>query len=345
MSKKTRVQMFLLDNLIWLIVIGFFLLNAIITPHFATYNNIVNIFYHSSIMSMLILGQGLILIIGRLDLSIESTLAFAPGVAMLLVTQWLPGGAGPVSAIILTLAVGALVGLFNGYCIGKIGVNPFLQTLSMLIMLRGLVLFLVPFSIFPLHDVYTYAGKARIFGNIPVAIPITIAIFIIFHFVIQYTPFGRFFMATGGNPKASFISGINTTRIVMYAFMLSGLLAAVAGLLYAGRQGSVNNSMGDGMVLLAFAGAILGGASLEGGKGTPMGMLGGGILLGMISNSLNLLGVGVTLVYATKGALIFVAIVLDRIKVKLRNHLMQKEQLEKILHQSKGDGESFSPSS
>ena len=92
--------------------------------------------------------------------------------------------------------------------------------------------------------------------------------------------------------------------------------------------------MGDGMVLLAFAGAILGGAGLDGGKGTPIGMLGGSILLGMISNSLNLQGVGVTLVYATEGALIFLAILLDRFKYKLRNHILHKEQVEKMLHQT-----------
>lgn len=333
MPKKLQLELFLLENLIWVILIGFFLLNAFITPMFATYGNLVNILYHSAIMSMLVLGEGLILVIGHLDLSIESTLAFAPGIAMLLATRWLPFHLDPVTSIILTLAVGALVGWFNGVCIAKIGVNPFLQSLSTMIIMRGLVLFLVPLSIFPLDKIYVYAGQARMAGNIPVAIPIVIVIFLIFQFILQYTSFGRHFMATGGNARASYISGINTGRMVTYAFMIAGLLAAVGGLLAAGRQGSVSNSMGEGMVLLAFAGAILGGASLEGGKGTPLGMLGGALLLGMISNSLNLLGVGVTLVYATQGALIFVAIVLDRVRIKLRNYLLHQEQVRKLLIQ------------
>jgi simple sugar transport system permease protein/ribose transport system permease protein len=333
MPKKLQFELFLLENLIWVILIGFFLLNAFITPMFATYGNLVNILYHSAIMSMLVLGEGLILVIGHLDLSIESTLVFAPGIAMLLATRWLPFHLDPVTTIILTLAVGALVGWFNGVCIAKIGVNPFLQSLSMMIILRGLVLFLVPLSIFPLDKIYIYAGQARMIGNIPVAIPIVIVIFLIFQFVLQYTSFGRHFMATGGNARASYISGINTGRMVTYAFMIAGLLAAVAGLLAAGRQASVSNSMGEGMVLLAFAGAILGGASLEGGKGTPLGMLGGALLLGMISNSLNLLGVGVTLIYATQGALIFMAIVLDRVRIKLRNYLLHQEQVRKLLIQ------------
>lgn len=338
MPRKLQIQLFLLDNLIWVILLVVFLINALVTPNFATYDNLVNILYHSAIMSMLVLAEGLILIIGQLDLSIESTLAFAPGIAMLLATKWIPGGVHPAACILLTLAVGALVGLFNGYCIDRIGVNPFLQTLSVLIMLRGLVLFLVPFSIFPLDEVYTYAGQARMAGNIPVAVPIMLVIFIVFHILLQYTPFGRHFIATGGNPRASFVSGINTSRIVISAFALSGLLAAVAGLLAAGRQGSVSNSMGEGMVLLAFAGAILGGASLEGGKGTPIGMLGGALLLGMFSNSLNLLGVGVNLVYATQGALIFLAIVIDRLRFKVRNHLLHQEQVNKILQQERQRG-------
>jgi simple sugar transport system permease protein/ribose transport system permease protein len=337
MPKKLQVELFLLENLIWVILAGFFLLNAMFTPMFASYGNLVNILYHSAIMSMLVLGEGLILVIGHLDLSIESTLVFAPGVAMLLATRWLPFTLDPVTAIILTLAIGAMIGFFNGFCIAKIEVNPFLQTLSMMIILRGLALFLIPLSIFPLDKVYTFAGQARTIGNIPVAVPIVFAIFLIFHFVMQYTSFGRHFMATGGNAKASYISGINTNRMIIYAFVIAGLLAAVAGLLAAGRQNSVSNTMGEGMVLLAFAGAILGGASLEGGKGTPLGMLGGALLLGMFSNSLNLLGVGVTLVYATQGALIFVAIVLDRGRIKVRNYLLHQEQVRRLEIQEHGD--------
>jgi simple sugar transport system permease protein/ribose transport system permease protein len=334
--------MFLLDNLIWVIIAAFFLLNAIITPNFATYGNLVNIFYHSAIMSMLVLAQGVVMVIGKLDLSIESTLAFAPGVALLFATRWIPGGLDPVSCIFLTLAMGALVGLFNGYCVARIQVNHFLQTLSMLIMLRGIVLYLVPFSIFPLHKVYTYAGQARMAGNIPVAVLITLIIFIIFHLLFQYTSFGRHFIATGGNQRASYIAGINTSRMVIYAFVISGVLSAVAGLLAAGRQGSISNSMGDGMVMLAFAGAILGGVSLDGGKGTPIGMLGGSLLLGMFSNSLNLLGVGVNLVYASTGALIFLAIVIDRVREKLRSHILHQEQVRKLLlEEQQGQSSAF----
>jgi simple sugar transport system permease protein/ribose transport system permease protein len=193
-------------------------------------------------------------------------------------------------------------------------------------------MFIIPFSIHPLSPIYTFAGKARIVdGMIPVAIPLVILIFAGFHFVMKYTTFGRHFMATGGNPRASFISGINTDRIIIMGFIISGVLAAVAGLLAAGKQDSISNVMGQNLLMLAFAGAIMGGTSLDGGKGTIVGMFGGAILLAMITNSLNLLGVNVSLVYAAEGALIFLAILLDRVKVRVKNNILQQAKMREVL--------------
>jgi simple sugar transport system permease protein/ribose transport system permease protein len=329
-----RVKLLLLDNLIWGLVAAYFVVNAIFTPKFATYANVVNILDHSSIMSMLVLAEGLVLVIGALDLSLDSILAFAPGLACLVGLRWLPG-MDPYTLILLTLAVGGAVGWFNGYCIAGIGLNPFVETLAMSIVLRGLVLFMVPISLFPLPHAYTYLGQERLVASVPASIFVMFVVYIVFHVIMKYTTFGRRFVATGGNRKASFIAGVHTRRMLIYAFAIAGVLAAIAGLLTAGRQGSVSNTMGTNQVIFAFAGAILGGASLEGGKGTPLGMLGGALLLGMISNSLNLLGVGVTLVYATEGALIFLAIVIDRIRERVRAHVLEREQAKRFELQTK----------
>lgn len=330
MKRRTRIQMALIDNLIWVLVALFFAINAMVTPRFASYNNVVNILYHSSIMSMLVLGQGLVLINGKLDLSIESTLGFAPGIAMLLSMRVLPGVVGPGTAIVLTLAIGALLGAFNGVCIARLKINPLLQTLASMIMIRGILLFIFPFSLFPLDPIFRYAGAGRLPGNIPISIPLILIIFVVLNGVLQHTPFGRHFVSSGGNPRAGYVSGINVDRMTIYAYVIAGTLAAVGGLLAAGRQGSISNAMGEGMVLLSFAGALMGGASLQGGKGTPLGMLGGALLLGMFSNSLNLLGVGPSLIYASKGALIFLALLLDRGRIKWRAQLLHKEQLRSL---------------
>jgi simple sugar transport system permease protein/ribose transport system permease protein len=211
--------------------------------------------------------------------------------------------------------------------------NDFMQTLSMSIILRGIVLFLIPLSIFPLDPVYSFIGKARfqIPGrSIPVAIVVVIAIFSAFSFLLRRTVFGRDYMATGGNERASYVAGINTNRMITYGFVITGMLAAMAGILTAGRQDSVSNTMGNGTVMLAFAGALLGGTSMTGGKGSAFGMLGGALLLGMFSNALNLLGVTVTLVHASQGALIFVAILVDRLRMQLRGMILRNEQLKKL---------------
>ena len=325
-----RVKLFLLDNVIWLLVIGFFLLNAIFTPSFFTWQNSTNILYHSAIMSMLVLGQGIVIVVKALDLSIESTLAFAPGVAMLICTQWLPWDLPSAVAIVLTLVVGALVGLFNGFFVARVGMNPFIETMSTMIIMRGLVLFLVPFSIFPLAEVYKFAGQARIPGDIPVAVLLMLLVYAVFQFMFGYTAFGRRLIATGGNRQAAFIAGINTTRMIMAAFVLAGLLAAFAGLLTAGRQGLDLTLHGHQHGPLSFAGAILGGASLDGGKGAPIGFLGGALLLGMFSNALNLNGVEVNLVYALQGLLIFAAILLDRGREAIRARVLRQEQVARF---------------
>jgi len=328
MSKSSKIALFLIDNIIWIILVLLVIINIFITPKFFTYGNILNIFYHSSVLSMLVLAEGLILLLGYMDLSIESILAFAPAIAILSLTRWSPG-IGSITAIIITFTVGALIGLFNGVMITKFNINPFLQTLSMLIVLRGIVLYLLPESIFGFGGAYSFLGSKRMFLNVPMAMLVMLGVFLLFHFILSKTVFGRQLIATGGNPQASFISGINTQRIVITAFVLSGVLASLAGLISTGRQNAVTNAMGEGMVFMAFAGAILGGVSLKGGVGKVSGMLGGVLLLGVIDNSLNLLGINIFLIYATKGIIIFVAIVLDQTKIKLRSYIFHREDLRK----------------
>lgn len=330
MKQRTSIQLLLIDNLIWVLVAAFFLINALFTPRFATYRNVVNIMYHSAIMSLLVLGQGLVLINGKLDLSIESTLGFAPGIALLLSMRIAPEIVGPGMAIVITLLVGAGLGWFNGFCIARLKINPLLQTLAMMIMIRGILLYIFPFSLFPLDPVYRFAGAGRLPGNIPVAVPIVLVVFLVLNGILQHTPFGRRFVSTGGNPRASYVAGIPVDRMTVAAYVIAAVLAAMAGMIAAGRQGSVSNSMGEGMVLLSFAGALMGGASLHGGKGTPLGMLGGALLLGMFSNSLNLLGVGPSLIYASKGALIFLALLLDRSRSRWRSELLHREQVQAL---------------
>ena len=327
MRLSTKIQLTLLDNLVWVLLAVFFLVNTLFTPNFFSGKNQLNILYQSATLGLLVLGQGIVMMVGELDLSMEATLAFAPGVTILLARQL---GLGPVVSILLTLAVGLVIGWFNGFCVAKLQTNSFLLTMSTQIVMRGLVLFLVPFSLAGLDSTYTFLGRGRI-GAIQVAIPALLVVYVIFEFIFRKTIFGRRFTLTGGNRRAAYISGVNTDRVMILAFVLAGLLSALAGLITAGRQNAVSNSMGENMVMMAFAGAILGGCSFNGGMGKPLGMLGGTLLLGMIDNALTLNGVDVNLVSATKGALIFVAILLDRVRFKLAARIMHRENMRKLL--------------
>ena len=257
----------------------------------------------------------------------EATQAFAPGLAILLgKAVGLPAfGCLPVPPII-----GTAVGFFNGFCLVKLKTNSFLLTMSTQIVMRGLVLFLVPFSLAKLDPVYTFLGRGKI-GPLQVAVLALVIIYAVFEFLFRKTTVGRRFLLTGGNRSAAFISGIRTERVVIYAFILAGLLSAVAGLITAGRQNAVSNNMGSGLVMMAFAGAILGGCSFNGGMGKPIGMLGGTLLLGMMDNALTLNGVDVNLVSATKGALIFLAILLDHLRYRLTAWIMHRENIRRLM--------------
>lgn len=326
MRFRTKIQLALLDNLVWVLLAAFFLVNAFFTPAFFGAKNQLNILYQSATLGLLVLGMGIVMMVGELDLSMEATLAFAPGLTILAARQL---NLGPVVCILLTLFLGIAIGFFNGFFVAKLNTNSFLLTMSSQIVMRGLVLFMVPFSLAGLDGAYTFLGRGRI-GSFQIAILALIIIYIVFELIFRKTIFGRKFTLTGGNRRAAYISGINTDRVIIAAFMLAGLLSAAAGLVTAGRQNAVSNSMGGGMVMMAFAGAILGGCSFNGGMGKPVGMLGGTLLLGMIDNALNLNGVDVNLVSATKGGLIFLAILLDRLRFKMTADIMHKENMRKL---------------
>jgi ribose/xylose/arabinose/galactoside ABC-type transport system permease subunit len=337
MKKGVWLQLTLLDNLIWVLFAFFFIIMSIFVPNFFGFNNITNIFYHSAILGVLVLAQGLVLLTGQLDLSVESTLCFAPGISILVTNALFPG-INPAFQIILALLIGVAIGWTNGFLITKLKMNSLLESLSMLTILRGLVLFLVPFAITGLLPGFTVFGNGRWLFNLPVAIFVMLGLYLIFAFIMGATRFGRFLVASGGNPRASFIAGVKVNKIIITAFMLSGLLAAVAGILAAGRQGSISNAMGTGLAIQSLTGAILGGIALSGGRGTVFGMLGGTLLLGLIDNSLTLAGVNVYLLNVAKGSLILIALVLDSAKTIARSSLLYKEKLrifEKSTSESK----------
>lgn len=329
MRKNTKVVIWIIDNLIWAILGSLIVVFGFLVPAFFSTSNFTNILNASAALSMIVLAQGICLISGAFDLSVESVLGFAPMVAVLMMMRWVPGF-NPYLAILVTILAGAAIGYINAFFVVKLKVNAFLQTLAMLIVLRGLMLFLVPLSIFRFPKPYSFSGGGILFDKIPVAVIIMLIVYIIMNIVMKKTLFGRQLYAVGGNLQAAAVCGINVDSVRMKALILSGMLSAVGGLIMAGRMDSITNVMGEGLALLTFAGAILGGVSMAGGRGQVFGILGGVLLLGVISNALTLIGMNPYLIFATKGAILFMAIVTDQVKVNVRQNMLMKVEMSKL---------------
>lgn len=296
----------LIPALVLLLIIGSFANDAFLLPA-----NLLTILQQSSILALLVLAESLVLITGKFDLSLESTVGLAPMIGGWLVTSAAIGGSGwmvnPYLAIAATLALGLLIGAFNGFLIVKLGLNAFIVTLSMLILLRGITLGLASGkTLYDLPDELTYLGSAVWLG-VPASIWICGILFAVGAFLLRYHRFGRAIYAIGGNAEAARAAGIRVERVTWIVFIVASLLAALAGLLLCGRLGAITAQQGSNMIFTTFAAAVIGGISLNGGKGSIGGALLGVLLLGIVTNILTLSQIASFWIDATFGAIILIA--------------------------------------
>ncbi|MQY40337.1 Ribose import permease protein RbsC [Streptomyces sp. RB17] len=293
------------------------IVGQIVNPVFLQADNLINVLQTMSEMALLVLAQTMILIVKKMDLSLESTMGLAPGVAAWLVV---PAGAGHGLGLLpgawsipLTLAVGLLVGVINALLIIRFGLNGFIVTLGMLIVLRGILTGISGGqTFFQLPQSMLYIGTAEWFG-MPASIWICLALFAIAIVVLGWTSFGRSLYAIGGNVDAAKAAGIRTDRVLWIVIVTGSVLAALAGLMLSGRLASVASAQGNGYIFTVFAAAVIGGISLNGGKGTMFGAFCGILLLFMIQNVLTLAGVPAQWIGALNGLIILVALAISRI--------------------------------
>jgi simple sugar transport system permease protein len=294
-------------------VIGF-----IVSPVFLTTDNLIGVLQQSSELSLLVLGEALILIAGRMDLSLESTIGVAPVIAMWLVfpahgSRFAGIGLLPSwTAIPVCLAVGALIGAVNGFLILRLRVNGFIATLGMLTMLRGLQIGVAGGqSIIDVPGSFSYLGQASWFG-LPASVWISLTLFAAGGAALAYLRHGRALYAIGGNAEAARAAGIRVDRVTWIVLCVGGLLAAFAGVLYTGHYGSVAATQGNGWIFQVFAAAVIGGISLNGGRGTLFGALTGVLTLQLVVNVMTLGGVPPLWNQFLNGAIIIVALIISR---------------------------------
>ncbi|PSP82281.1 ABC transporter permease [Halobacteriales archaeon QS_1_68_17] len=319
---RTEAILFALDNMIWPILLVASIVFATVVPVFSSPGNIRAMLFGTAALSAIVLGESLCLLSGHFDLSVGATAGFTAILTALVLTEWLPGLSGP-TGIALILSVGALIGLINGVSITYIGVNPFLQTLAMLMILSGSIKLLSTAALTGLPEVYLYPGGGQI-GSIPFAIILMAVLYAAFGVWLKYSAFGRAIYAVGGNKHAAMESGINTTRVVILVYVLSGVLSALGGLLYTGFLGVAPPTIGQNDVFPAFAAAVIGGVSLFGGRGHVVGAAGGVILLAAVESALVLSGVEATAVDVINGVVLLVAIIVYTMEERIRQRLITK---------------------
>ena len=290
-------------------------IGQLVNPVFLRYDNLINVLQTMSEIALLVLAQTIVLVVGRMDLSLESTFGLAPGIAAYLTVT---GGQGlgllpGAWAIPVTLAVGLVVGAVNAALIVRFGLNGFIVTLGMLIVLRGLLTGISGGqTFFDLPPSMMYLGSTTWFG-VPASIWLCLLLFAAGVVVLGFTSIGRSLYAIGGNIDAAKAAGIRTSRVLAGALVTASLLAALGGLLLSGRLASVAAAQGNGAIFTVFAAAVIGGVSLNGGRGTVFGAFTGILLLYLIQNVLTLAGVPAQWIGALNGAIILVALTLSRI--------------------------------
>jgi ribose/xylose/arabinose/galactoside ABC-type transport system permease subunit len=297
-----------------LLVVAFF----IATPDFLTTDNTVNVLRQYSVPAILAIGQTLVIISGGIDLSVAATAALSGSLMGVAFAHW--GWPEPL-ALLLGLAAGFAVGAFNGYVITRWRVPDFVATLGTFAAARGVALLIT--DGLPVPD-YRQAVEGRTipgsvatlgaesFLSIPLIALVAAGCAVFAWFVLARTKQGRSAYAVGGNREAARVSGIRVDRVKMRVYILSGLLAAVAGFMLTGRQASANALMGEGMELQSIAAVVVGGANLFGGEGGVGGTMIGVLIIGVLDNGLDILGVEEFWQRVVNGLIIVAVVALDQ---------------------------------
>jgi simple sugar transport system permease protein len=290
---------------------------AIVNPVFFTTSNLIDVATGGAALGMVVVAESLILLTGKFDISLQGTFGLAPLLGAWLIAPKASEGLGtvwnPWVGLLVVVLVGLAVGVFNGFLVIKANFNAFIFTLAMSILLTGLQLgWLSGSTIYHLPQVYIYLGSESWLG-IPVAIWVTVAAFVFAELFLRYHRTGRAIYAIGGNLEAARAAGIKVDRIRITVFMVASVLAAIAGLMQAGRVTAVTAGQGSNLIFGVFAAAVIGGVSLDGGRGRMVGALTGVILLSLVTNILTLSNISSTWIDAVDGAIILVALGLARL--------------------------------
>jgi ribose transport system permease protein len=324
-SDRAALLNFVLDHLVWLILALIVVLLSLTIESFFQLGIFLNILQHATFVGLIAIGLSFCIIAGHMDLSVESVMAFA---AML--AAWLAASRGSASGLeldpwltlLLAMGFGAATGAFNGVLVIRFQINAFIVTLATYIAIRGLGLVLTGGrSMYGLPDDFRGVASAELFG-LPLLVVILVIAYTVFHVILTRTRFGRYVYLVGGNPTAPFRAGINVERVLYTVFIMSGVLAAIAGWLLAARTNGATPNLGLGMLFEAFAAVVIGGVSLRGGIGRLSGVFAGVLLLSTIDTAINVMGLEPYYMQVIRGGLMLLAVLLDSVKTAIRRRYL-----------------------
>lgn len=298
-------------GLVLVLLIIFF---ALVAPNFTSLNNIRNVFTQITINTILAVGVTYAILMSEIDLSVGSVMALsAVAGALVMTTSGLDPGLGLALGMVVCVVTGIICGFLNGFVTATWRLPSFIVTLGMLNIARGTALYITQArTIFDLPKPLTAFGSGALLENVlPWIFVVALVLVLVGQFLLSRTVFGRYVLAIGNNQEAVRLSGHNTSRYKIIAFIISGCTAGIASIIYMARLTIANPNLGAGFELNAIAAVIIGGTSLRGGKGSVIGTLLGASLLGVLTNGLILMGVGDFVRQIVTGVIIVAAVIFD----------------------------------
>lgn len=292
-------------------LIVLFIYLTIASDHFATADNLFNVGVQVAVTAIVAIGQTFVIITAGIDLSVGSVAALTGVIGAMLIAY---SGIPVIPAICLAILIGGATGLVNGVLVTFAGLAPFIATLGMLSVARGLVDVVTnATAVFGLPTSFDYLGQGQVVG-IPIPVIVLVGVAIIAHVVLTRTRLGRYTYAIGSNPDAARLSGIPVRRYLNAVYVISGLLAGLGGIMAMSRVGSGQPNFGLGLELDAIAAAVIGGTSLFGGEGTIAGTLIGAFLIALIRNGSVLLNINTFVQSIIIGCIIWLAVMWDQLR-------------------------------
>ncbi len=300
---------------IYIILVIIVIVVSSLNSAFLTKNNILNLGSQISMNGVLAVGMTIVIIAGGFDLSVGSNVAMCGAVALIVSNSTGSLLLGMTGAVV----VGLVFGMINGLIVKKIGINALITTLATNIALNGIALIYTHSdSIMSTNESFKLLGKLKILG-IPFNLIVFVVVVIAGHIFMSRTKPGRYVYAVGGNTRAARLSGVNTDLYGILSFVISGFCCSLVGIMLTTKLGSVSATYGSGYEMDAIAATVIGGTSINGGEGSVARTVAGILLLGVLANAFDLMGIGIEYQYVFKGLVILVAVSADKLSEKAKS--------------------------